>query len=131
MKKVVWLLACAALVVGSGFVTSRLHATPQQRWAIVNFTDPVAVKGHLLQGAYLVVHDDARMAKGEPCTTIYRFDRTKGPQAAEVEFMCKPAQRAACDKTTVSVDYDSTLGVRKMTEYQFAGDDEVHGVPVR
>jgi hypothetical protein len=131
MKKVVWTLMCAGLVLTGSLASTRVHATPQKRWAIVNFTDTVALQGHMLMGPYLVVHDDARMAKGEPCTTFYRFDPVKGPQAAELEFMCKPAQRAACDKTTVSVGYDPTLGVHKLLEYQFAGDDEGHGVPAR
>lgn len=131
MRKLVGTLMCAGLVAAGSFATTRVHATPQRQWAIVNFTDAVAIKGHVLMGKYLVVHDDARMARGEPCTTIYRFDPVKGPQARELEFMCRPAMRSVCEKTTVSVGYDPALGVRTLLEYQFAGDSEAHGVPTR
>jgi hypothetical protein len=114
----------------AGFASNGTHASPRQ-WAIVTFSDPVILRGHLLMGRYLVVHDDARMAKGEPCTSIYHFDSARGPQALEVEFMCKPDQRAVCDKTTFSVRRNPALGINEVTEYQFAGDSEVHGIPER
>jgi hypothetical protein len=81
-------------------------------------------------GSYLVVHDDDRMAKGEPCTSIYAFDPARGPQALAVEFMCKPSQREVCDRTTFSLRRDDA-GPSRVTEYQFAGDTEVHEVPAR
>jgi len=45
--------------------------------------------------------------------------------------MCKPAQRAICEKTTFSASYDPSIGIKKVTEYQFAGDSEAHGIPAR
>jgi hypothetical protein len=101
-----------------------------RRWAIVKFSDPVLVQRNLLMGQYLVVHDDARMARGEPCTSIHRFDPARGPQAVEVEFMCKPEQRAVCDKTTLTVRRNAS-GFNELIEYQFAGDSEVHGIPTQ
>jgi len=127
------LLVGALLVLAfctAGGASTGSHASPRQ-WAIVNFTDPVTLRGHILMGQYLVVHDDQRMAKGEPCTSIYRFDANRGPQALEVEFTCKPDQRAACDKTTFSVRRNPELGIATVVEYQFAGDSEVHGIPAR
>jgi hypothetical protein len=123
------LLVLALFTVG-GAASNGAHASPRQ-WAIVNFSDPVTLQGHVLMGAYLIVHDDARMAKGEACTSIYKFDRARGPQGLEVEFVCQPAQRAVCDRTTFSAIFDPAIGIHKLTEYQFAGDAEVHGVPAR
>jgi len=117
--------ACAAV----GIASSGDHVTPRQ-WAIVKFSDPVVVRGQILMGSYLVVHDDDRMAKGEPCTSIYAFDPARGPQALAVEFMCKPEKREVCDKTTFSL-LRTDDGPSRVTEYQFAGDTEVHGVPAR
>jgi hypothetical protein len=113
----------------AGIASSGGHVTPRQS-VIVNITDPVVLRGHVLMGPYLVVHDDDRMAKGEPCTSVYAFDRERGPQALEVEFMCKPAQRKICDTTTFSVRH-SDAGLDVVTEYQFAGDTEAHIVPAR
>ena len=102
-----------------------------RRWAIVNFPDPVMLHRNLLMGMYLIVHDDERMARGEPCTSIYRFDRKRGPQAVEVEFTCEPHQRAVCDRTTLAIRRNAASGFNEVTEYQFAGDSEVHGIPAR
>lgn len=44
--------------------------------------------------------------------------------------MCEPIQKEVCDKTTFSVKRDSA-GINRITEYQFAGDSEAHGVPIR
>ena len=129
MRRMVAGVALLLTVLAGGGLASAGHATPQQ-WAIVNFSDPLSVRGHFLMGSYLVVHDDERMAKGEPCTSIYQFDRSTGKRALEVEFMCEPIQKEVCDKTTFSVKRDNA-GINQLTEYQFAGDSEAHGVPIR
>src|SRR5262245_27681694 len=117
------------VVFASGSIASTgAHLTPQQ-WAIVNILDPIAVQGHFLMGPVLIVHDDARMEKGEPCTSIYRFDKADGSRTLEVEFMCVPEQREICDKTTLSVAWNQRTGLNQLTKYQFAGDSEAHGVP--
>jgi hypothetical protein len=118
------------VVFGSGGIASTgSHQSPQQ-WAIVNFPEPVSVHGHFLMGRVLIVHDDARMAKGEPCTSMYRFDRATGTKTLEVEFVCQPEQRTACEKTTLAMVRNPRTGINEMTGYQFAGDSEVHGVPL-
>jgi hypothetical protein len=92
--------------------------TYDKQSAIINFMSTVLVNRTLVSGPVLVVHDDAKMARGEPCTTFYRFDPAEGPKEALVSFHCKPM-------TTVTTD----LGVKRLVEYQIAGDSEAHGVP--
>ena len=117
-------------ILGAGtLASSGANVAPNKQWEIVNFAQPVGVHGSLLAGPYLIVHDDAKMARGEPCTTFYRFDPAKGPQNAEAVFMCQPAQRSVCDKTTFTIRYDSAIGIDKVVEYQFAGYTEGHGIP--
>ena len=118
------LFAVAGMASNGARVSSR-------QWAIVNFPDPVMVQRNLLMGSYLVVHDDARMAKGEPCTSIYRFVPGRGPKALEVEFMCKPEERTVCDKTTFAIRRNAATGFNEFAWYQFAGDSEIHRIPVR
>jgi hypothetical protein len=110
--------------------TSGDGVAPQRQWAITNFDEPVLVTNQILMGPYMIVHDDAKMERGEPCTTFYRFDRDKGPQEEAVSFHCTPVVRPVADKLTViqSTRVDS-LGVRRIMEYQFAGDCEGHGIP--
>jgi len=119
-----------SLLAVAGMASNGARASSRQ-WAIVTFPDPVMVQRNLLMGSYLVVHDDARMARGEPCTSIYRFVPGHGPQALEVEFMCKPEQRIVCDKTTLSVRRNAATGFNEVVSYQFAGDSEVHRIPKR
>src|SRR5574340_70425 len=77
-----------------GLATSGEDVAPQRQWAIVSFTTPPRVGDAILFGRYMVLHDDARMAKGEPCTAIYRFDEQKGPQEVVVAFHCIKGARA-------------------------------------
>ena len=70
--------------------------TPTRQWMTVNFQRPTLVAGVIISGPALIVHDDAKMQKGEACTTVYRFDRVKGPQQELVSFM----RRGSCFGTT-------------------------------
>jgi hypothetical protein len=104
---------------------------PAKQWATVNFVNAVKVGPTTLMGPYLIVHDANRMARGEPCTTLYRFDTKKGPQEAAVSFMCIPVHRKVTDQTTLTfVSLQNQTDLQTLTEYQFAGDAEGHGVPV-
>jgi hypothetical protein len=125
------LLLLGVLAAGT-IATSGDGVAPQRQWAIANFDEPVLVTNQILMGPYLIVHDDARMERGEPCTTFYRFDRDKGPQEEVVSFHCTPATRTIADRFTLiqSAQVES-LGVRRITEYQFAGDCEGHGIPTK
>jgi len=119
------ILLGALLIV---FCAAGTRASSTRQWTIVNFVNAVQVKGALVMGPVLIVHDDVKMAKGEPCTTFYRFDRVKGPQEELVSFHCRPAQRTAVDSTLLTV-VSNDPGCKKLVEYQIAGDSEGHGVP--
>ena len=73
-------------------------------------------------------HDDARMARGEPCTRVLRFVPGPGPGEEIVGFHCKPRWGQAPDRFTAATDRNPD-GMRVLTHYQFAGDEEAHGVP--
>jgi hypothetical protein len=98
--------------------------------SIVNFLDPVLVKGELVMGPVLIVHDDLKMAKGEACTTFYRFDVKTGPQEALVSFHCQPIERRVVAETTLTTNSQGSV-CKRLVEYQIAGDSEAHGVPAR
>jgi hypothetical protein len=109
--------------------TSGDGVAPTKQWAIVNFINPVRVGTDAIMGRFLIVHDATKMAQGLPCTTFYRFDSKKGPQEAVVAFHCKPAQRKVVDQTTLTIVPSRVAGIGTLTEYQFAGDTEGHGIP--
>ena len=121
--------------------TNGTHVAPIRQWAIVNFDRTTQVAGYALNaGQYLIVHDFDKMDRGEPCTSIYTFGESgAGPQKEAVAFHCIPRDRALADHTTVAMDTVAgdtggcTLSwgwnMDRMTEFQFAGDTEGHGVP--
>ncbi len=125
------LLLLSVLAAGT-IATSGDGVAPPRQWAIASFTDPMLVTDQILMGSYLIVHDDAKMARGEPCTSFYRFDPVKGPQEEVLSFHCTPANRKVVDKLTLTqIKTIASLGINRVTEYQFAGDCEGHGIPTK
>ncbi|HEX8030707.1 MAG TPA: hypothetical protein VF491_19680 [Vicinamibacterales bacterium] len=90
------------------------------------FQRPVMVGRSILQGRYVIEHDNDRMARGEPCTHIYAFnDRTK----PVVTFHCTHLER---DRPNQNIAVIETKGdMQVLTEFQFAGEAASHGVPIR
>lgn len=125
------LLLLGVLATGT-IATSGDGVAPPRQWGIANFTDPVLVTDQILMGPYLIVHDDAKMERGDPCTSFYRFDPVKGPQEEVLSFHCTPANRTVVDKLTFTQTRRiAGLGIQRVTEYQFAGDCEAHGIPAK
>jgi hypothetical protein len=122
------------IIVGSLFIIAMLvattNATPSVKWAAVNLTDTTMIAGTFVSGPVVFVHDDARMARGEPCTGVYRFVPGKGPGEEIVAFHCKPRWGKAPARFTAAMA-SRPDGPPVLTEYQFAGDEEAHIVPTR
>ena len=53
-------------------------AAPAVKWAAVNLTETTLIAGAFVSGPVVFVHDDERMARGEPCTSVHRLDAVKG-----------------------------------------------------
>ncbi|MGE5242696.1 MAG: hypothetical protein ACM3SQ_00525 [Betaproteobacteria bacterium] len=124
-------LLVASLGAGT-LATSGDGVAPLKQWALVNFVEPTRVGSDILSGTYLIVHDDIKMERGEPCTTIYRWDPVRGPREAVVSFRCHPALRNVAGRLTLTVRRLRDLGSGcRLIEYQFAGDAEAHGVPLQ
>jgi hypothetical protein len=98
--------------------------------AIVNFGRPTWVASALLMGTYVVVHDDGRMSRGEPCTVLYRVGVRRRPLEEAVAFHCIPHEGRVVQDFTTTVERNSIGGADALLDYQFAGDSEVHGVPL-
>jgi hypothetical protein len=99
-------------------------ATPARQLTSIWFKQPVRFGNKILQGHYVIEHDNDRMARGEPCTHIYAFDDRTTPV---VTFHCTHIERG---RTTENIAVLATKGDYKvMTEFQFAGETAAHGVP--
>lgn len=122
------LAICASLVVGVAI--TKAATDPARKWAILNLVEPTSIAGTFVSGPVMFLHDDARMARGEPCTGVYRFIPGQGPAEEIVAFHCKPRWGKAPEKFTMATARDP-MGPRVLTEYQFPGDAEAHQVPNR
>jgi len=116
------------LFVGA-LAVSTLGAVPSRQSAVVRFDRPTIVAGTFVMGTVLIEHDDAKMGAGQSCTTIYWYDEaTKERGKAIVDFMCVPHVRPLATRTGVSCERAVTWP-DKLTEFQFLGEREGHGVP--
>ena len=101
-------------------------APPVRQSTEVWFQRPVMVGRQILQGRYVIEHDNDRMARGEPCTHIYAYnDRTK----PVVAFHCTHLERDRNATNTVALTSVGDGTMQKMLEFQFAGEHAAHGVP--
>lgn len=129
-RMIVGVAVVMALLTVGAFASRAGDVAGSRQWTIVNFPDPVLVKDQILMGPVLIVHDNEKMSHGQPCTTFYRFEPGKGPKQELVSFHCRPNTRAVAAETTFTY-VTSPDGCKRLTEYQIAGDSEVHGVPAR
>jgi hypothetical protein len=123
-------LLCAVMLSTSSApsVTNAANAARQER-AVMKFNQPVKLMGLTLKGEYLIVHDDAAMARGEACTFVYK-GVAEIPDKLVVAFHCTPVERARVANFTVRTLL-SPSGENELREFQFAGSTESHLVPVR
>ncbi len=103
-----------------------LAGKPAVQTLAVNFKQPVRVGNTVLLGRYVFEHDDARMARGEPCTYIFAAADRREPV---VTFHCTHLERAATDTATVVLTPADVNGIRYLSEFQYGGDAAAHGMP--
>ena len=124
----------ATLVAIAMFATATVvmsgDGVGRRQWAAVYLNEPTMIGATIVQGPVAFVHDDAKMARGEPCTSVLLFEPGKGPTEEIAAFHCIPTARPRVHRFTVTTRPNAELGFGcVLTEYQFAGDAEGHGVP--
>jgi hypothetical protein len=118
-------LFAVGTVVASGDVGS-----PVRQSAIIYMTAPTLIGSTIVKGPVVFIHDNAKMARGEPCTTVRLFEPWKRPAEDIASFHCIPTPRKPVHKFTVTTRPNVELGFGcVLTEFQFAGDWEGHVVP--
>jgi len=117
------------LVLGGALAASTLGAVPVRNAAVVKFIRPTIIAGTFVLGTVVLEHDDAKMARGEPCTTVYHYNANTNERGKViVDFMCLPRARPLATKFEVT-SVNTVSWPDRLTEYQFAGEREGHGVP--
>lgn len=121
-----WILLMVAAVITTGMTAS----PAAKRSAVAYLDEPTLVGSTFVVGPVLFTHDNAAMARGEPCTTVHLFDPATHRATEEIAaFQCIPRRGAIVTKLTITTR-PSSLGYGcVLTSYQFARDREVHGVP--
>ena len=118
-------------ILGAGAVTARGDGAPARQWAVVYLAEPTLIGSTIVQGPVLFTHDNDRMARGEPCTTVRLFEPGAGPTENIAAFHCLPVPRPVARKFTLRTTPNTDAGFGcVLVEYQFAGDAEGHGVPI-
>ncbi|HYW71326.1 MAG TPA: hypothetical protein VE961_09840 [Pyrinomonadaceae bacterium] len=127
--KSLMLLAVLLFAVGlsSTAATSNASSGPKKQKSVVQFNEPVRLMGVTLKGTYLFVHDDALMAAGQACTSVYKGE-AEIPSKLVVSFHCTPVQRQKVDSFVVRTELVG--GFNELREYQFSGETESHMAPL-
>ena len=122
---------CLGIVLVLGTVVTNGDAgNPARQSAMVYLNEPTMIGSTIVQGPVVFTHDNTKMARGEPCTTVYLFEPGKGRAEAIASFQCIPRRRPVVHKFTITTEPNAALGFGcLLTEFQFAGDSEGHGVP--
>jgi len=125
---------CAtAVLLATALAASALTASGDRagrQWAVAYLPQPTVIASAIVEGPVIFTHDSARMTRGEPCTTVYRFDPGAGQMDELVSFHCIPVPRGMVGTFTMTTRPNTETGSGCiLAEYQFAGDTEGHRVP--
>jgi hypothetical protein len=128
MKRVVLAIAIlGALAFCSGpFLKGSSSQAATSERAVVEFTQTVKLLNVFLRGDYVIIHDDSRMAQGDPCLSIYSKAE---PDKLVVAFHCKAVARDKADHFIIRASRGSWFEVPEVLEIQFPGSTTAHQVP--
>lgn len=131
MRRLFIAILAGAFAVAIAVAVSAGNA-PKKESAVVEFSNTVKLANVLLRGQYLIVHDEARMAKGEACTYVYRGTAEKVNKLV-TSFHCTHMDRAKTDRLKISfANYSGKpYETPEILEIQFAGSADGHRVPNR
>jgi hypothetical protein len=131
------IVSVLALIFGAQAL--KVHAAPPPQKeakdiSVVEIPDKTRVVKTILQGKYIFVHDDERMAKGEDCFYIYEYslDASGKPDLNKdklvVSFHCTPVQRPKATQIVMTYGIVNA-DLSELREIQFPGSTEGHRVP--
>jgi hypothetical protein len=107
-----------------------VEPSPAREYAKVRFANPVRIGENVLMGEYIIEHDTDRMASGGPCTHIYSMkNRTKPVVTFHCRHLLRPVNKSEKALVTLRRDYNALGQGYILTEFQYAGEREAHGVP--
>jgi hypothetical protein len=114
------------LLMAIGSPSTAAPAAPVKQKVEVWLQRPTLVGRTILQGRYVIEHDNERMARGEPCSYLYAFNDRRTPVAT---FDCAHLERERASQNQVVVASTADGSMQTLLEFQFAGESFAHGYP--
>jgi len=127
------ILITIVILIGAS-VRSAAAAPPGREMAVVDLPDKTYLAKTVLQGKYIFVHDDSRMAKDEACFYVYEYTENEAgqpearPEKLVASFHCEPVAHPKASQIVLTYGM-TTTGQFQLREIQFAGSTEGHRVP--
>lgn len=128
-------IICGALILIFGAKGLQTYAAPPGKdISVVDLPDKTRVMKTTLQGKYIFVHDDEKMAKGDACFYIYEYstDAAGRPETRSdklvVSFHCQSVQREKAIHIVLTYGMVNPE-LFELREIQFPGRTEAHRVP--
>ena len=132
MKRLV--MSAILCAIAFGVCAIAFAAPPGKDMAVVDIPEKTMLMKTALLGKYIFIHDDEKMAKGEPCFYIYEYSENQAgkpevlPDKLVTSFHCQPITRAKARQLITTVQMGRS-GEVELREIQFAGTTEGHRVP--
>jgi hypothetical protein len=130
----VTLVLSATAMIVSAFASFATAAPPGKEMSVANIPDKTKLLKTTLQGKYIFVHDDSKMAKGEPCFYVYEYSEDQAgqpeakPEKLVASFHCQPVERPKAAQVVLTYGMLSPE-LFELREIQFPGSTEGHRVP--
>ena len=127
------ILITIVILIGAS-VRSAAAAPPGKEMAVVDLQDKTHLAKTVLQGKYIFVHDDSRMAKDEACFYVYEYTENEmgqpeaRPEKLVASFHCEPVAHPKASQIVLTYGM-TTTGQFQLREIQFAGSTEGHRIP--
>ena len=129
MKRLAVLFFGFALMISFTFTQAGAANSNIREQAAVSFPETVKLLNVLLRGDYVIVHDEALMAYGLPCTYVYRSESGE-PGKLVVSFHCEHVERDKVEHFTARfTPRRGAYDLPEVREFQFAGSTAAHRVP--
>jgi hypothetical protein len=128
------LIVGATAMIVSALASFAAAAPPGKDTEVANIPDKTKLLKATLQGKYIFVHDEDKMAQGEPCLYVYEYSEDqKGQPEIRLEklvvsFHCQPIQRAKATQIVLTYGMLSA-DLFELREIQFPRSTEGHRVP--
>jgi len=127
------ILGITGLIAGA-LASVATAAPPDKEIEVATIPDKTKLLKATLQGKYIFVHDESRMAKGEPCLYVYEYSEDQAgrpevkPEKLVVSFHCQRVQREKATQIVLTYGMLSPE-LFELREIQFPGSTDGHRVP--